>query len=237
MGTKGNKKIKENKDKNIEEKSYKVSDEVTENIIITLVLILFLVIVSVVVIYVIRVNNPSSFKSDEELYEEALANLIEGYNMDKNKESEKEEDIIIDDGSFSVLADNIFVEGKLPKTMKSKYYIECYTNGLVNIYSKYTYALSQTKYGEPKGIILQIMIADDKLLKDIEEEGDKYTVITKIKDYSVIYIIPDDIQYLEEDDVSRSNYEKLSKYRDEIIESITAKEFTETDNDNKSNVI
>lgn len=235
MGTKSNKKSSKNKNENIKEKSYKLSDEVTENIIITLVLILFLVIVCVVVIYVIRVNNPNSFKSDEELYEEALANLIEGYNMDTNKATEKKEDIKTDDGTFSVLADNILVEGKLPKSMKSKYYIECYANGLVNIYSKYTYALSQTKYNEPKGIILQIMIANDKLLKDIEEEGDKYTVITKIKDYSIIYIIPDDIQYLEEDDISRSNYDKLAKYRDEIIKSITVKDITEEEN--KSNVI
>ena len=155
--------------------------------------------------------------------------------MDTNKATEKKEDIKTDDGTFSVLADNILVEGKLPKSMKSKYYIECYANGLVNIYSKYTYALSQTKYNEPKGIILQIMIANDKLLKDIEEEGDKYTVITKIKDYSIIYIIPDDIQYLEEDDISRSNYDKLAKYRDEIIKSITVKDITEEEN--KSNVI
>ena len=68
MGTKSNKKSSKNKNENIKEKSYKLSDEVTENIIITLVLILFLVIVCVVVIYVIRVNNPNSFKSDEELY-------------------------------------------------------------------------------------------------------------------------------------------------------------------------
>ena len=79
------------------------------------------------------------------------------------------------------------------------------------------------------------MIANDKLLKDIEEEGDKYTVITKIKDYSIIYIIPDDIQYLEEDDISRSNYDKLAKYRDEIIKSVTVKDITEEEN--KSNAI
>ncbi len=231
MSSKKNNKTKKSNKSNENVKN-KLSINSKENIIIGLGLILFIVIISIVVYYVIRTNNPDSFKTEQELYEDMLANMISEYNESQMAE---EEDKTKNDGTFSVLVDNILLEGKLPKTMKSKYYIECYKNGLINIYSKYTYALSQTKYNEPKGIVLQIMLATDDILKAIEEEGDKYTVITKIKDYSIIYIIPDDIQYLEEDDISRSNYDKLAKYRDEIIKSVTVKDITEEEN--KSNVI
>ena len=118
MGYKSNNKIKNKNNKTVnnkEEKSYKLSDEVTENIIISLVLILFLVIVCVVVIYVIRVNNPNSFKSEEELYEEVLANLIEDYNKGFQSDDIEQEETKTDKGTFSVLVDNILVEGKLPK--------------------------------------------------------------------------------------------------------------------------
>ena len=199
----------------------KLSKNTKENIIIGLGLILFIVIISIVVYYVIRTNNPDSFKTEQELYEDMLANMISEYNKSQMAE---EEDKTKNDGTFSVLVDNILLEGKLPKTMKSKYYIECYKNGLINIYSKYTYALSQTKYNEPKGIVLQIMLATDDILKAIEEEGEKYNLITKINNYSIVYIIPSTIEYLEDDDISKSNYEKLAKYREEIIKSIIVKE-------------
>ena len=217
MSTKKNNKTKKSNKSNENVKN-KLSKNAKENIIIGIGLILFIVIISIVVYYVIRTNNPDSFKTEQELYEDMLANMI-----DENKKTE-EEDKNKNNGTFSVLVDNIFLEGKLPKNMKSKYYIECYRNGLINIYSKYTYALSQTKYNEPKGIVLQILVATDDILKSIEEEGEKYNLITKINKYSIVYVIPSTTEYLEDDEVSKSNYEKLAKYREEIIKSITVKE-------------
>ena len=52
-------------------------------------------------------------------------------------------------------------------------------------------------------------------------KSEKYNLITKINNYSIVYIIPSTTEYLEDDDISKSNYEKLAKYREEIIKSIT----------------
>ena len=215
-------KKKNNKVKN---KKLNLSQNAKENILIVIGLILFIIIVCFVVYIILKINNPGAFKSDEKLYEELLANMITEYNKETTQVENTEKSV--NDGTFSVYVDNIYVEGKLPRMMKEKFYIECYESGIINIYSKYTYALSQTKYGVPKGIVLQIMIINNEALKDIEEDNKVFEVITKINDYSIIYIIPSEIEYIEEDDVSRSNYEKLARYRDEIIESIVARESEE----------
>lgn len=214
--------------KKIEKKSKKkkekkaLSKNAKENIIITLGLVLFVIIISLVVYFVLRTNNPDAFKSEEELYEEELQKLMDEYNNYLNANNTQEEETVTNNGTFSVYVDDIYVEGKLPKMMREKFYIECYESGLINIYSKYTYALSQTKYGKPQGIILRIRIAKDDMIDEFEAEEGEYTLITKVNDYNVLYNIPNTIEYLEDDDISRSNYEKLSKYREEIIESIKA---------------
>ena len=197
-----------------------LSKNAKENIIITLGLLLFLIVIILCVYFVLKNNNPNAFKSKDELYNELLQNMI----LSQNNDNIKTEEDIVNDGTFSVYVDNIYVEGKLPRMMKEKFYIECFEDGLINIYSKYTYALSKSKYDSVKGIILKIRIAKDDMLDKIKENEGEYNIITKINDYNIISIIPNTIEYIKEDDVSVSNYNKLVKYRDEIIKSIIVKD-------------
>ena len=197
-----------------------LSKNAKENIIIALGLLLFLIVIILCVYFVLKNNNPNAFKSKDELYNELLQNMI----LSQNNDNIKTEEDIVNDGTFSVYVDNIYVEGKLPRMMKEKFYIECFEDGLINIYSKYTYALSKSKYDSVKGIILKIRIAKDDMLDKIKENEGEYNIITKINDYNIISIIPNTIEYIKEDDVSVSNYNKLVKYRDEIIKSIIVKD-------------
>ena len=64
------------------------------------------------------------------------------------------------------------------------------------------------------------MIVKDDALKVVKDEEGDYTIIDKIDDFNIIYVIPKDIEYLEDDETSISNYTRLSSYREEIINSI-----------------
>ena len=106
--------------------------------------------------------------------------------------------------------------------MESKFYLECFDDASINIYSKYTYALSKSRdYEEEKGIILTIRIVKEEDLPRVEELEGKYAIIVKIDDYQVIAVVPKTTQYITDDDVSKSNYDRLSQYRQEIIDSVT----------------
>ena len=108
--------------------------------------------------------------------------------------------------------------------MKSKFHIECFEDWLINIYSKYTYAIAKTDYGYAKGVILKIRVIKDSDLSKVPEEEGEYTVIDKYEDYSIIAIVPKGIEYFENDEISKDNYEELSKYRQEIIDSVKVEE-------------
>lgn len=211
-----------NKIKNNKNESKKViSNNTKENIYIAIGLIIFTIIVILCIYFVLRANNPDAFEKEDEI-------LIKNKNSEEGHitnnsftNSTNQAKNIIENGTFALLAENIYIKGNVPKTIASKFHIECYEDGTIEIYSRYTYNLSEAKNLDIKGLILKIMIVKDDILKLVESEEGNYEIIKKIDEYNIIYIVPENIEYIEDDDISRSNYDRLSKYRKEIIESIT----------------
>lgn len=191
----------------------KMSQDTKVNLIITLGVILFILVICFLVYLVIIDNNPNAFKDENEITNNTITNTA-------TDDAEKEQ--LSTTPNFNLVAENISISGKLPKLMESKFYLECFDDASINIYSKYTYALSKSRdYEEEKGIILTIRIVKEEDLPRVEELEGKYTIIDKIDDYQVIAVVPKTTQYITDDDVSKSNYDRLSQYRQKIIDSVT----------------
>lgn len=192
--------------------------EFKENLIVSICLLIFIILIVILIYFLLQKNN-------NHIYEEASENKI------TNSVSNTSNELAKENGSFELLAGNIYIRGNVPKTIANKFYIECLSDGTINIYSKYTYNLSYAKYENIKGLILKIMIVKDDALKVVKDEEGDYTIIDKIDDFNIIYVIPKDIEYLEDDETSISNYTRLSSYREEIINSIkVSKEEISLDN-------
>lgn len=191
----------------------KMSQDTKVNLIITLGVILFILVICFLVYLVIIDSNPNAFKDENEITNNTITNTA-------TDDAEKEQ--LSTTPNFNLVAENISISGKLPKLMESKFYLECFDDASINIYSKYTYALSKSRdYEEEKGIILTIRIVKEEDLPRVEELEGKYAIIDKIDDYQVIAVVPKTTQYITDDDVSKSNYDRLSQYRQEIIDSVT----------------
>lgn len=191
----------------------KMSQDTKVNLIITLGVILFILVICFLVYLVIIDNNPNAFKDENEITNNTITTTA-------TDDAEKEQ--LSTTPNFNLVAENISISGKLPKLMESKFYLECFDDASINIYSKYTYALSKSRdYEEEKGIILTIRIVKEEDLPRVEELEGKYAIIDKIDDYQVIAVVPKTTQYITDDDVSKSNYDRLSQYRQEIIDSVT----------------
>ena len=169
------------------------------------------------VYFVLKTKNPDAFKTEDEILFEEFQNFVAEQEKAKAEAAKN-------DGTFSVHFNDITIKGSLPKRVKSKFYIECFDDGLINIYSKYTYAIAKTDYGYAKGVILKIRVIKDSDLSKVPEEEGEYTVIDKYEDYSIIAIVPKGKEYFENDEISKDNYEELSKYRQEIIDSVKVEE-------------
>ena len=193
------------------------SSSFLNNTILVLGLILFILITIMLVYFVLKTKNPDAFKTEDEILFEEFQNFVEEQEKAKAEAAKN-------DGTFSVHFNDITVKGSLPKRVKSKFYIECFDDGLINIYSKYTYAIAKTDYGYAKGVILKIRVIKDSDLSKVPEEEGEYTVIDKYEDYSIIAIVPKGKEYFENDEISKDNYEELSKYRQEIIDSVKVEE-------------
>lgn len=191
----------------------KMSQDTKVNLIITLGVILFILVICFLVYLVIIDSNPNAFKDENEITNNTITTTA-------TDDAEKEQ--LSTTPNFNLVAENISISGKLPKLMESKFYLECFDDASINIYSKYTYALSKSRdYEEEKGIILTIRIVKEEDLPRVEELEGKYAIIDKIDDYQVIAVVPKTTQYITDDDVSKSNYDRLSQYRQEIIDSVT----------------
>lgn len=193
------------------------SSSFLNNTILVLGLILFILIIIMLVYFVLKTKNPDAFKTEDEILFEEFQNFVAEQEKAKAEAAKN-------DGTFSVHFNDITVKGSLPKKVKSKFYIECFDDGLINIYSKYTYAIAKTDYGYAKGVILKIRVIKDSDLSKVPEEEGEYTVIDKYEDYSIIAIVPKGKEYFENDEISKDNYEELSKYRQEIIDSVKVEE-------------
>lgn len=193
------------------------SSSFLNNTILVLGLILFILIIIMLVYFVLKTKNPDAFKTEDEILFEEFQNFVAEQEKAKAEAAKN-------DGTFSVHFNDITVKGSLPKRVKSKFYIECFDDGLINIYSKYTYAIAKTDYGYAKGVILKIRVIKDSDLSKVPEEEGEYTVIDKYEDYSIIAIVPKGKEYFENDEISKDNYEELSKYRQEIIDSVKVEE-------------
>ena len=193
------------------------SNSFLNNTILVLGLILFVLIIIMLVYFVLKTKNPNAFKTEDEILFEEFQNYVAEQERAKAEAAKN-------DGTFSVHFNDITVKGSLPKRVKSKFHIECFEDGLINIYSKYTYAIAKTDYGYAKGVILKIRVIKDSDLSKVPEEEGEYTVIDKYEDYSIIAIVPKGIEYFENDEISKDNYEELSKYRKEIIDSVKVEE-------------
>lgn len=193
------------------------SSSFLNNTILVLGLILFILIIIMLVYFVLKTKNPDAFKTEDEILFEEFQNFVAEQEKAKAEAAKN-------DGTFSVHFNDITVKGSLPKRVKSKFYIECFDDGLINIYSKYTYAIAKTNYGYAKGVILKIRVIKDSDLSKVPEEEGEYTVIDKYEDYSIIAIVPKGKEYFENDEISKDNYEELSKYRQEIIDSVKVEE-------------
>lgn len=193
------------------------SSSFLNNTILVLGLILFILIIIMLVYFVLKTKNPDAFKTEDEILFEEFQNYVAEQEKAKAEAAKN-------DGTFSVHFNDITVKGSLPKRVKSKFYIECFDDGLINIYSKYTYAIAKTDYGYAKGVILKIRVIKDSDLSKVPEEEGEYTVIDKYEDYSIIAIVPKGKEYFENDEISKDNYEELSKYRQEIIDSVKVEE-------------
>ena len=198
-------------------KKKELSQDTKINLIITIGVILFILFIFFLVYLVIIDSNPNAFKN--EIKNELVTNTSEN---DIKKEQ------LATTPTFNLVAEDISISGKLPKLMESKFYLECFNDGSINIYSKYTYALSKSRnYEKEKGIILTIRIVKEEDLPRVEKLEGKYTIIGEMNDYIIIAVEPKSIQYIRDDDISKSNYERLSAYRQEIIDSITITEAEE----------
>lgn len=195
------------------------SSSFLNNTILVLGLILFILIIIMLVYFVLKTKNPDAFKTEDEILFEEFQNYVAEQEKAKAEAAKN-------DGTFSVHFNDITVKGSLPKRVKSKFYIECFDDGLINIYSKYTYAIAKTDYGYAKGVILKIRVIKDSDLSKVPEEEGEYTVIDKYEDYSIIAIVPKGKEYFENDEISKDNYEELSKYRQEIIDSVKVEEIS-----------
>lgn len=193
------------------------SSSFLNNTILVLGLILFILIIIMLVYFVLKTKNPDAFKTEDEILFEEFQNFVAEQEKAKAEAAKN-------DGTFSVHFNDITIKGSLPKRVKSKFYIECFDDGLINIYSKYTYAIAKTDYGYAKGVILKIRVIKDSDLSKVPEEEGEYTVIDKNEDYSIIAIVPKGKEYFENDEISKDNYEELSKYRQEIIDSVKVEE-------------
>lgn len=194
--------------------------EFKENLIVSICLLIFIILIGILIYFLLSNNN-----NHDHNHEEAIENQT------TNTASNTTNNLTKENGSFELLAENIYIRGNVPKSLASKFHIECLSDGTINIYSKYTYNLSYVKYKNIKGLILKIMIVKDDALKVVKEEEGEYTIIEKIDDFNIIYVIPKDIEYLEDDETSISNYTRLSSYRKEIINSIkVSKEEISLDN-------
>ena len=193
------------------------SSSFLNNTILVLGLILFILIIIMLVYFVLKTKNPDAFKTEDEILFEEFQNFVAEQEKAKAEAAKN-------NGTFSVHFNDITVKGSLPKKVKSKFYIECFDDGLINIYSKYTYAIAKTDYGYAKGVILKIRVIKDSDLSKVPEEEGEYTVIDKYEDYSIIAIVPKGKEYFENDEISKDNYEELSKYRQEIIDSVKVEE-------------
>ena len=193
------------------------SSSFLNNTILVLGLILFILIIIMLVYFVLKTKNPDAFKTEDEILFEEFQNYVAEQEKAKAEAAKN-------DGTFSVHFNDITVKGSLPKRVKSKFYIECFDDGLINIYSKYTYAIAKTDYGYAKGVVLKIRVIKDSDLSKVPEEEGEYTVIDKYEDYSIIAIVPKGKEYFENDEISKDNYEELSKYRQEIIDSVKVEE-------------
>lgn len=210
---------KKHKETNNKIKKKELSQDTKINLIITIGVILFILFVFFLVYLVIIDSNPNAFKNENEIKNELVTNTSED-------DIEKEQ--LATTPTFNLVAEDISISGKLPKLMESKFYLECFDDGSINIYSKYTYALSKSRnYEKEKGIILTIRIVKEEDLPRVEELEGKYTIIGEMNDYIIIAVEPKSIQYIRDDDISKSNYERLSAYRQEIIDSITITEAEE----------
>ena len=210
---------KKHKETNNKIKKKELSQDTKINLIITIGVILFILFIFFLVYLVIIDSNPNAFKNENEIKNELVTNTSED-------DIEKEQ--LATTPTFNLVAEDISISGKLPKLMESKFYLECFDDGSINIYSKYTYALSKSRnYEKEKGIILTIRIVKEEDLPRVEELEGKYTIIGEMNDYIIIAVEPKSIQYIRDDDISKSNYERLSAYRQEIIDSITITEAEE----------
>lgn len=210
---------KKHKETNNKIKKKELSQDTKINLIITIGVILFILFIFFLVYLVIIDSNPNAFKNENEIKNELVTNTSED-------DIEKEQ--LATKPTFNLVAEDISISGKLPKLMESKFYLECFDDGSINIYSKYTYALSKSRnYEKEKGIILTIRIVKEEDLPRVEELEGKYTIVGEMNDYIIIAVEPKSIQYIRDDDISKSNYERLSAYRQEIIDSITITEAEE----------
>ena len=210
---------KKHKETNNKIKKKELSQDTKINLIITIGVILFILFIFFLVYLVIIDSNPNAFKNENEIKNELVTNTSED-------DIEKEQ--LATTPTFNLIAEDISISGKLPKLMESKFYLECFDDGSINIYSKYTYALSKSRnYEKEKGIILTIRIVKEEDLPRVEELEGKYTIVGEMNDYIIIAVEPKSIQYIRDDDISKSNYERLSAYRQEIIDSITITEAEE----------
>ena len=210
---------KKHKETNNKIKKKELSQDTKINLIITIGVILFILFIFFLVYLVIIDSNPNAFKNENEIKNELVTNTSED-------DIEKEQ--LATTPTFNLVAGDISISGKLTELMESKFYLECFDDGSINIYSKYTYALSKSRnYEKEKGIILTIRIVKEEDLPRVEELEGKYTIVGEMNDYIIIAVEPKSIQYIRDDDISKSNYERLSAYRQEIIDSITITEAEE----------
>ena len=143
------------------------SSSFLNNTILVLGLILFILIIIMLVYFVLKTKNPDAFKTEDEILFEEFQNFVAEQEKAKAEAAKN-------NGTFSVHFNDITVKGSLPKKVKSKFYIECFDDGLINIYSKYTYAIAKTDYGYAKGVILKIRVIKDSDLSKVPEEEGEY---------------------------------------------------------------
>ena len=114
----------------------KMSQDTKVNLIITLGVILFILVICFLVYLVIIDSNPNAFKDENEITNNTITTTA-------TDDAEKEQ--LSTTPNFNLVAENISISGKLPKLMESKFYLECFDDASINIYSKYTYALSKSR--------------------------------------------------------------------------------------------
>lgn len=129
-----------------------------------------------------------------------------------------------DDHNFTIQVGDYYVTGKIPNLVKNKFYIEPDTSEeKATFYSKYNYALSKMRnLDKTYGALFEIYIVRDEYkYQRLEKSNEKVVVLQAfLGNQYIVATVPKDNLYVEDDDVSKSNYDRLASYTDEIIDSI-----------------